>query len=662
MKRLSISLIALLAAGPSLAQTTDIELDEIVVTANRESTRIGESGASVTVVTAKDLLTSGESGISGYFRRIAGMTVNTRGTVGTQAGVLVRGASQNYLGATIDGIDVTDPSNTQIAFDFGQLTTAGIGRIEVLKGSQSALYGAGAVGGLIAIETLRPTEDGLNQTVSAEVGSNRTASASYALTFRDDTTDFATTLSHYQTDGFSNADEADGNTEADGFRNDRLSFYVARRLDSGLTLGLNGFAEKSRSEYDPAFYLPAGAVGPVLTSAVIPLGDGSTPDEALSRRTFALRTFGQLSTGAVDHSFALSTFRTERSYHESELSADYSSFDDQGNGDPSDDTVGVMMLETDATYIGTRHKAEYTSAFDAFSGRVVLGGDVVYEALDQFGDFGASDNSTNRVGAFGEYRLELQNGGDISFSARVDNHSLFGLLPTARVAYVQPVTADTLLRVQAGTGYRAPSNFELYSDYGAQSLDAENSSNFDIGLEHDLGGGNTVRATAFYLAVDNLIDFDFASTICPISAIFGPGCYNQVDGTSIRRGLELEGEFAVGSDTAVTVAYTFTDSATNASSAWAQIPDHQIALGLETALSDSMTGRIDLFGAVGRPDWTDGTPARDYAVINASVAYGLNNGTEAYLRIENLLDEKYQLVQDYGTSRRALYAGIRASF
>lgn len=669
MSRLSVSSLALMIALPAMAQDggeTEVLLDEIVVTANREATRISETGASVKIVNQEDLRAGGDAGIAGYFRRLAGFTVNTRGTIGTQAGLLIRGASQNYLGATIDGIDVTDPSNTQVAFDFGQLMTAGIGRVEVLKGSQSALYGAGAVGGVVSIETLRPTKDGLHQEISAEAGSFNTASLAYSLTFRNDTTELAATLSHIQTDGFSNAAESEGNTEADGFKNDRLSFYAARTLDNGAKLGVNGFVEQSESDYDPAFYMPATSIGLLNAPAsdLISLGDGATSDEVLTRNSLGLRAFLETSTGAVDHKASISAFRIRRDYYENEALG----FGYDTNGslfDFSDDFyTSVVQTVVETGYIGTRLKAEYQAGFDSLGGRVVLGFDALTERLEQSGYFGSSDNSTQRAGAFGEYSTTLASGAEVALSGRVDNHSLFGALPTMRVAVLQPLSGDVLLRMQAGTGYRAPSNFELYSAFGATSLQAENSSSADIGLEVTTQNGSILRGTAFFLAVDNLIDYDFNSTICPAAQgpTGQPGCYDQVNGTSIRRGLELEAELNLDDDLKMDAAYTYTDSQTNASTAWAQIPRHQVSLGLTGSLTDSVTGRVDLVSAFNRPNWGDGTAAPDFTVVNATIARDFGNGTEAYLRIENLTDEQYQLVQRYGTSGRAVYAGIRASF
>lgn len=666
MRRLTVSLIALLATGVVAAQAQDIALDEIVVSANLEPTTQAKVGATVIVVNQADLQAGGENNVADYFRGLSGMGVQSRGTVGTQSTLLVRGASQNYLGTTIDGIDVTDPSGTQVAFDFGQLTTSDISRIEVLKGSHSALYGAGAVGGVISFTTLRATEDGFHQSLDSELGSYGTASLTYGATFRDDTTEAAVTVSRMRTSGFSNAAASEGNTEADGFDNTRLSFMVAHRFDNGLKLGLNGFAENSASSYDPAYYLPGSLLGGrVASSAVdffggddllVPLGDGSTSDEVLKRKSFALRASGEFSTGAVDHAFSVSGFSIKRSYHESEVAPNYFDYD------VGTDTYGTYLQTTDASYTGARVKADWTSAMDVMGGRLVLGADASRETLDQSGDYGTAHNASSRAGVFGEFSTSLGDATDVSFALRQDHHSIFGNMPSARLAIVHRLTADTTLRLQAGSGYRAPSNFELFSFYGSTALQTEHSRTLDFGVEQSLGGLGVIKATAFLLEVDNLIDYNPTSTICPAAGLFGPGCYDQVSGTSRRKGVELDGTFNLGSDMTLTAAYTYTDSATNASSSWAQVPKQQVSLTLAAQITDTFKGQIGVLGVMDRPNWTDGTTAPDYAVVNAAVTHDFNANLEGYLRVENLFDQDYQAVQHYGTSGRALYAGLRAKF
>lgn len=671
MKRLSISTIALLAALPATAQ--DIALDEIIVSANREETTAGRTGASVVVLTAEDLAKSGERSVANYFRSIAGVTIQTRGTIGQQSTFLIRGASQNYIGSYVDGIDVTDPSGTQVAFDLGQMTTIGLGRIEILKGSQSALYGAGAVGGVVSFTTARPEEDGFHQSAQVEAGSFNTQSAAYTATFRDHKTEAALTLGRMRTDGFSNASARLGNPEADGFESTRLSFYAARTLESGAKIGVNGFWEESAAAYDPAYYLDGALLGTrILATAVdfvgtddilIPLGDGSSSDEELARRTFGLRGFAEFSTGAVDHKLGLSTFSTKRRFYESELAPDYGDYSDNGTPlDFSDDTYGTIVQTTDATYVGRRLKADWAAAFDLGRGRMNVGAEWAKESLVQFGSYGSADNATFTKSLFAEYTAQIGTQTDVALSGRVDRHSLFGNLGSVRFAMAHRLGDDTVLRLQAGTGFRAPSNFELFSFYGTTTLKPEESTNLDFGIEHSYASGARVKATAFYLDANNLIDYDVAATGCPAAALYGPGCYAQVTGHSIRKGLELEGKAVIFGDLSVSGAYTYTDSRQNASTSWAQVAQHRVSVSVEKPLAPNLVGRLGVVSEFDRPDWSDGTPAKDYAIANAMLEYDFGNATVGYLRVENLLDEDYELSKNYGTAGRSVYLGINAKF
>ena len=84
---------------------------------------------------------------------VPGLNVVQSGGPGAQTAVFIRGSNSNHVKVLIDGIEVSDPSNANRSFDFGSLLALDIERIEVLRGPQSGLYGADAIGGVIAITT-----------------------------------------------------------------------------------------------------------------------------------------------------------------------------------------------------------------------------------------------------------------------------------------------------------------------------------------------------------------------------------------------------------------------------------------------------------------------------------------------------------------------------
>lgn len=605
---------AAVIAGAARAQTEDPLFLGTIVFTNLEPVAGERTGTTVTVLDTGDLGGAADLRVAEVLARVPGFNLRTNGGLGTQTGFTLRGASQNYVAVLIDGIDVTDPASTQTAFHIGGLTGAGLGRIEVIPGSHSALYGSRAVGGVIAIESQRATEPGLHHAVGAEYGSFDTRRLSYGLSYLDDRADLAVTLSHVATEGFSAADEADGNTEADGFDGLRLSFNGGYDADSGLRLTLAGFVDASEAGYDGYAATPPYAFGDA--------------DNTLETDSAGLRLGAEFAAGGADHSLALTRYRIER--HFIEDFADYA-------------------------YTGGRTGLQYRGATDVgAAGRVVFGAEVQRETYDQTGSYGEMTAENVNSAVFAELTWAATPDLDLSFSWRHDEHEAFGGFDTGRVAVAWRPAEGWVIRGQAGTGFRAPSFYELYEPtYGDATLVPEESRSFDLGVERRIGEDGYVRATAFWLEVDNLIDWTDGGTPWPDMADDG---YAQVPGLSERRGLELAASLPVGALLTVDAGYTWMESTTNGSGLWRQEPENVLTLGLDVRATERIGARLDVKHVADRA----GMP--DYTLANAALTYDFGNGTEAYLRVENLLDEDYQLVDGYGTSDRALYAGIDARF
>lgn len=620
MKRLSISLVALLATTPAFAQSGDVELDEIVVTANRNPSEMSRTGVSVTAVPQEELRSAAT--VTEVLSRLPGITASPQGPFGNPSNLRIRGADGRYIAVYVDGIRVDDPTSTEVKFDFGSLLTSDIGRIEVLRGSQSALWGGSAVGGVINITTTGAIEEGFHQTVQAEGGSYGTASLGYGLTFKDDRAEFALNIAHLRTDGFS---AAAAGTEADGASATRLSFSGRYQVSDALTLGLSAFRQETDQDYDGQ---TASGFADLFNT--------------LSRDETGARFFAELSTGATDHLFSVSNYASTRR-------------PDDENGQ--------------STFDGKRLSFAYQGT-TTFSDRMTLvyGLDWTQETAT-YDNLPAGSSNTEIAGGFVQMLYAPTDQLDLSATFRADRNSSFGTFTTGRLAAAWRPLDGTTLRAALATGFRAPSLDERFGFYpspfgdfiGNPDLQPEESTSYELGLEQEFTGGTTLSVTAFRLDVTNLIQSTAAFDTL-----------ENVGGTSVRQGFEVAAQLPIGAESALGLTYTHTEAVrpTRANPALSErltrVPRHVLSLTYDTRFSDRLSASAELKHVGGLidndPDTFIVESMPDVAILNARFTYELSDQTEAYLRIENLTDRKYQLANGYGTSERAVYVGLSAKF
>ena len=152
--------ILALSIGTSASAQDAFQLGQITLFTNQTAISTARTGASVDVVESSDLNKAADIRLVDYLASLPGVSATTAGGVGGTGTLRVRGLGGQYLAVRIDGLDVTDASQTQTLFDWGTLTLSNVSRIELLKGSQSAAYGANAVGGVINITTLGASKEG----------------------------------------------------------------------------------------------------------------------------------------------------------------------------------------------------------------------------------------------------------------------------------------------------------------------------------------------------------------------------------------------------------------------------------------------------------------------------------------------------------------------
>ena len=608
MKHLSAALIpALLMPAISQAQSV-FDLGEIVFSAELGETTLKETGTTVSVVTREELEASGETRVIDYIARLPGVDVRARGPIGTLTSVTIRGAGQNYVRVIVDGIDVSDVSQPQHSFDFGSLTTADISRIELLRGGQSAVFGSTAIGGVISITTRRAEEEGVQKFATVEAGSYNSFRGSYGVAADLGAMDYAFSVTRTQSDGFSAADENNGNTEADGFESNRLSFSVGHDLADGGRVGVNGFVEDARIEFDESS-----------------ISDG-TPDEVSFNDSHGLRAYLELPVGAVDSTFDVTYYEIERDVQQEE-----------GFG------------FTRNLYAGERLGLSYVGALDLNATTSLrFGLDTTNEKFSLTGTWGPDAGEYEIFGTFSEVSWSPTETLDLAATVRHDEHSRFGGLTSGRLASSWRPTDEWIVRASAAQSFRAPSLYEMFYSFGGNPLlQPEESRSLDLGVERRIGDDAFLRATAFYNETDNVIDYVGSS-------------YTQVPGTVRRRGIEVEFGTAITANWRIDGNYTITtgkNPSLTAGNAWnLEFPGNDLSMTLSGDLTERLSTTLSMQSVRNRPTLAD------YTVANASIAYALSDNLDAYLRIENLQDTEYQMTSGYGTSDRAFYLGLRSRF
>ena len=203
----SASLIALMTACSPAAAQQSASLPNVLPTTVVSPTTVPtpeeQIASSVTVITAEDIEREQRRTIPEVLATVPGVNVVQAGGAGKQTSIFIRGTESNHVKVLIDGIDASNPANPAGAFDFAHLLAGDVERVEVLRGPQSGLYGANAIGGVISIITKRGSGPA-KASIAVEGGSFRTNNQIGSLSGSAGAFDYAFNVVHHHTDGTSN--------------------------------------------------------------------------------------------------------------------------------------------------------------------------------------------------------------------------------------------------------------------------------------------------------------------------------------------------------------------------------------------------------------------------------------------------------------------------
>lgn len=605
-RHLSTALLTTVATLPVTYAADDLE--EVVVTATRYEKPASQIGSSISVISAEDLEKSQVVFVQDILQNVPGLSLNQNGAFGGTSTVRIRGAASAQTVILIDGIQLNDVASPGGAFDFSNLDPSGIERIEVLRGPQSILYGSDAMGGVVNIIT--PTgSEGLEGGLYAEGGSYNTFRAGGHIAGGTDKISFNLSAGAITTDGISKADEKDGNSEDDGYRNISLHGKITTRISENHSLQLISRYVDSRTEYDgfpPPFY-----------------GLQDTDDVSFSEEfLIAGRGFFTYLDGALQNT----------------LSVEYSTINRRGeaNGAP------VSYL----TFEGSRLNLDYFGHYDLRNGFGLSFGLQHEETQAET----ISSQKFNIDSVFSEISWQAVEGLTLTAGLRYDDHNQYGSTTTPRITAAYYV-AETNTKIFAnwGEGFKAPTIYQLTDSYsGNPDLKAEESNGWEIGLEQNFMEGKAqLGATYFDQTFKNMIAWS--------------GIYFNIDNVRTK-GVELFAELQVTETILISGNYTYTNAKdTNSGLALIRVPENAAF----AEVSWQALQNLNLTASIiynGKEKYSFGPDLEGWTRFDLKASYDLNDKVEVYARVDNLFDKEYQQVRGYGTADRSFYAGIRGKF
>jgi len=594
-------------------------LAPLVVTAGRVSEDPARVSSDTTVISREEIVQSQKTSVADLLRMQTAIDVASTGGPGKATSVFLRGGSSGQTLVLIDGVRVG--SATLGSFDWANLSTADIERIEIVRGAQSSLYGADAMSGVIQIFTRKGTK-GTQVRVHTELGSYGTSSGSMSVTGKTESDiSYALTADGLRTDSVS---VAVNGKETDPYRQQTLSGRITLPVGEGelevIARNVDGQTSLDGFVFDPATFTfnladilnytsnTKQTVGSVKLS--YPVTDMLETSLQLSRSSDEV--IGRDPAGGFNNS----DFKTQ---------IDQLTWQNHMDMDALSLLAGIDMY---------RNKGYSSSAN-------------LDKAITQTAGFASLAWSVDMLG--------------VNASVRYDKNSVSQNKTTYKVGAALHPLAGLKVTANYGTGFKAPSLNDLYFPASAFSsgnanLKPESSKGWDVGLAYQVGDDDLkagLSATWFEQTYKDLIVWQASPTFF----------YSPVNiGQARTRGLELSGNIAYGA-TYMQVNWTYLDAKdllTGDLLARRAKESGNLALGITWAglhaeVAESVVG--PRFSSAG-----NAKPMQGYHKTDLRLNYAIDKQWKLTARVDNLENKKYEEVSGYGVLGRAWYAGVSTVF
>ena len=599
MKKTKISLVASFLIATNLySQTT---LEEISITsATKSEQKLRDVTANVDVITAQEIEDRKFKTVSEALQTIPGIQVSPSGGIGQQTSLFLRGMDSHRTLVLIDGVRYNDITSPNGTANFEHLMINDIERIEVIKGAQSSIWGADASAGVINI-IAKSAKDGTHGNATVEYGRYNSKTAKANISHKDKNFDAKLSATRVDTDGFSAKvpkDEKLSKYEDDGYENTTANLKLGYNFDENNRVSTSYEIIDTKVDYD------------------------NFPDDKASQA----KTKTYLANLTYENKNDIALTKVYTNY--TDIKREYSFGEYEGNVEEYGVNTSIDYLNSSNLTIGGDYKKFETKK----------------DVLDEYNNKGIFITNTNKF--FDDNTIFTQ-------ALRYDKYSDFENKTTGKIGIKQYIIDELNVSSNYGTGYNVPTISQLFGQWGANpDLNPEKTKSYDLGIEY-----KGLSITYFNNKVENMIDW----VTIPQS---WDGAYNNIEGKSKIKGVEIAYKNYITQDVLLNFNYTNLSAKNDKDEYLAKRAKNKVGFGVDYYGLKDFHFNVNGEYVGTRYDRIDqqGAKTGNYTIWNAVVDYDINKTFSTYVKLDNIFDKDYQVVDGYATSQRAAYLGLKASF
>ena len=613
MKKINLSLVASFLIATNLySQTT---LDEISITsATKSEQKLKDVTANVDVITAQEIEDRKFKTVIEALNSLSGVSISSNGGVGQTGSIYLRGMDTHRVLILVDGVRFNDITSPKGSANIEHLMINDIERIEVIKGAQSSIWGADSSAGVINIIT-KNAKDGTHGNATVEYGRYNSKTAKANISHKNENFDAKLSAIRVDTDGFSAISPNKSSNakiyEKDGYEN----------TSTNIKLGYN-FNETNRvsTSYE-------------LIDSKLNIDDffnknPNNKDSTKNKTHLANIMYENRNDIAITKIYTNYTDIKRTSTNT--FVPDYKGFIKEYGVNTSIDYLNSSNLTFGADY----KKFEDKKIVEDFTNE---------NRVKNYNNKGIFITNTNK---FFDDRTILTE------ALRYDRYSDFENKTTGKIGIKQYIIKELNISANYGTGYNVPNLYQLHDVWaGNNILQPEKTKSYDVGFEY-----KGFSVTYFNTKIKNIIDYNYNTW-----------SYEQMHGISKIKGTEIAYKNSIIDDVFLNLAYTNLSAKDENGKELLNRPINKFNFGVDYyGLKDfhfNINGEyIGSRESVNYIYSNNRTKTGNYTIWNTVVDYDINKTFSTYLKLDNIFDKDYQIVDGYATSQRAAYVGLKASF